>query len=210
VIVNPYRYSSVAPPAWSTTTAELLFNGADGSTTMTDTTGRVWTASGNAQLDTAQFHEGTSSLLLDGTGDYISTVNTSDIQASGDFRIECRIRPANVTSLRTICAKRSAGTAEYVFTITAAGKLAITAFGGGGASVLAVTGTTTFVVNTWYTVALERVGTLWSLYVNGVLDGSGTESGAVNTGTNALRIGRDDTNTARDFNGHIDVFKFQR
>src|SRR5262245_3032440 len=48
----------------------LSFDGADASTTITDTAAggaaHTWTAAGNAQIDTAQFKFGGSSLLCDG------------------------------------------------------------------------------------------------------------------------------------------------
>lgn len=50
----------------------LHFNGADGSTTITDETGRSWTATGNAQIDTAQYKFGGASCLFDGAGDYVA------------------------------------------------------------------------------------------------------------------------------------------
>lgn len=61
--------------------ALLNFEGADASTTMLDNFGNTWTAAGNAQIDTAQFKFGTSSLLLDGTGDY---VKSTDFTSLGD------------------------------------------------------------------------------------------------------------------------------
>ena len=55
------------------------FNGADAATTFPDFTGRhTWSANGNAQLDTAQKKYGASALLLDGTGDFISSPDSPD------------------------------------------------------------------------------------------------------------------------------------
>jgi Bacterial regulatory proteins, tetR family len=52
----------------------LHFDGADGSTTITDNNSggaaHAWTANGNAQIDTAQSKLGGASCLFDGTGDY--------------------------------------------------------------------------------------------------------------------------------------------
>ena len=59
--------------------ALLNFNGTDASTTMLDDFGNTWTASGDAQLDTAQQKFGSASLLLDGTGDYISSTNFTSL-----------------------------------------------------------------------------------------------------------------------------------
>lgn len=52
----------------------LKFEGANGSTTIVDSgeSARALTVSGNAQISTARFKFGSSSLLLDGTGDFIT------------------------------------------------------------------------------------------------------------------------------------------
>lgn len=50
----------------------LQFEGADGSTTITDQKSRTWTAFGDAQIDTAITKFPGGSLRLDGTGDYVA------------------------------------------------------------------------------------------------------------------------------------------
>lgn len=50
----------------------LHFNGADGSTTITNEAPGTFTAFGNAQIDTAQSKFGGASCLFDGAGDYVS------------------------------------------------------------------------------------------------------------------------------------------
>ena len=56
------------------------------------------TALGNAQLDTAQYKFGTSSLLLDGTGDVVRLDNLADSIGTGDFTIEMWARPNTLPS----------------------------------------------------------------------------------------------------------------
>ena len=56
----------------------LHFNGADASTTFTDESGKAWTASGHAQIDTAQSVFGGASGLFDGTDDYIYAADSDD------------------------------------------------------------------------------------------------------------------------------------
>ena len=79
--------SQIAVPVGTTTgdvyypqTSLLMhFNGTNGSTTMTDNSKNNFavTAVGNAQLSTAQSKFGGSSLLLDGTGDYLTFASNS-------------------------------------------------------------------------------------------------------------------------------------
>lgn len=78
-----------ADPYWSQVSSLLRFDGADGTTTFSDETGKVWTAAGSAQLDTSQSRFGGSSLLLDGNGDYITTAAHADFGfGTGDFTVE--------------------------------------------------------------------------------------------------------------------------
>ena len=77
----------------------LHFDGADAATTITDDnaggSAHTWTAAANAQIDTAQFVFGGASLLIDGTGDYVSTPDHADFTlGSSDFAVEARARPA--------------------------------------------------------------------------------------------------------------------
>jgi hypothetical protein len=71
----------------------LHMNGTDASTTFTDESGKTWTASNQAQIDTAQSKFGGASGLFDGTGDYISTSDHADFNmGSDDWTIDFWIR----------------------------------------------------------------------------------------------------------------------
>lgn len=77
--------------------AELIANfiGSDGATTYTAETGQVATFIGNAELDVSFFQYDGSSLLLDGTGDYVTMPASTDWDfGSGDFTIDGWIRAA--------------------------------------------------------------------------------------------------------------------
>ena len=67
------------------------FNGADASTTFTDSSGNSLTgvAYGNAQLDTAVKKLGTASYEAAGTNPYIITAASSLLASTGDFTLEC-------------------------------------------------------------------------------------------------------------------------
>src|SRR5262245_1699237 len=71
----------------------LQFEGTDTSTTFTDEnaagSSHIWTAHGDAQIDTADFKFGAASGLFDGTGDYIDTPDHVDFNlASNNFTID--------------------------------------------------------------------------------------------------------------------------
>lgn len=80
---------------WASVSMLLALDGADAATSTTDTSilEHAITFNGNAQLDTAQFKYGTSSLLLDGTGDYLSAPDHSAFEmGSGEFTMELDVR----------------------------------------------------------------------------------------------------------------------
>jgi hypothetical protein len=71
----------------------LHFDGADASTTFIDDSGKIWTAQGSAQIDTAESVFGESGLFNPATGDYISTPDHSNFHfGSGDFTIDFRVK----------------------------------------------------------------------------------------------------------------------
>ena len=76
----------------------LHFNGIDASTTFVDESGKVWTATGNAEVDTALKVFGTGSGKFDGdVGSYISTPHHTDFDLGAlDWTYDFRIRWANV------------------------------------------------------------------------------------------------------------------
>ncbi|WP_440466864.1 LamG domain-containing protein [Pseudomonas sp. YH-1] len=81
-------------PPWANVSSLLHFNGTNGSTTITDEKGKTWTAAGNAQISTSNVQFGSGCLLLDGSGDYVSTGSSSDFDfGSGDFTVEGWFRP---------------------------------------------------------------------------------------------------------------------
>ncbi len=75
----------------SSTTFLAHCDGGNGSTTLVDSSSinATITANGNAQIDTAQFKFGGSSLLCDGSGDYLSAPSNAGYAfGTGDFTID--------------------------------------------------------------------------------------------------------------------------
>lgn len=196
----------------------LPFDGTDGATSATDYAGCDWTFVGNAQLDTAQSKFGGSSLLLDGTGDWITTPDSDRLSLQdNDFTIECWIRPAAGTTTSgagtfTIANKRDGGTAqEFTFALSGVtGALYFSLWNANSVvvSLNSVTGSSVAIdEEVWTHVAVCRRGDTVRLFVNGVVVHSATAAaGGVNSAV--LYIGTDGFATTRAFNGHIDDFRF--
>jgi len=67
---------------------------ANGSTAFVDVKGKTISVLGNAQAKTDKFIFGTSSAFFDGTGDYLSLVDTDDWwMGTGDFTVEAFAAP---------------------------------------------------------------------------------------------------------------------
>lgn len=193
-MITQLLLASSAPPPW----LELLFSGADASTTMTDTSPyvRTVTPNGNAQIDTAQFKSSPSSLLVDGTGDYLTVAaGASPDFAAGDFTIEAWVRingtPTDHDGLIS----------SINSTSTAGGFLVEIDQSGSGITMRAAArytdgttdgayGTTVLSGNTWYHVAFVRLANTFRLFVNGVQEASWTSSKTLAAPTNGMVIGR--------------------
>lgn len=160
------------------------------------------TFNGDAQLDTAQKKFGTASLLLDGTGDYLSIPTSTEFGfGTGEFTIECWIRPANVTGTKAILDFRTAGTevSPYLYLDGANLKYFVN-----GSDV--ITGTATLAADTWYHVTISRTGSTTKMFVDGTQDGGDYSDGSNYGSTKPIRIGI----TIADgdgFAGHIDELR---
>lgn len=187
----------------------LHMDGVDASTTFTDETGKTITASGNAQIDTAQSKFGGASCLLDGTGDFLSVPDSTDFEpGSSDFTFECWIRPTVNNVLKCIGGKRlnTGANGYWNIYVNASGKLQLVCVAEDGTTtIINISGSTTVTTATWHHVAISKIGTTWKIFLDGVQENSAVETAIVGTaGAAALNIGRDASNTTRDFNGHID------
>ena len=170
------------------------FNGADGSTAVVEETGKavLSAVNGNAQIDTAQFKFGSSSLLLDGAGDYVSYADSDNYAFdAGQFTIETFVRFNAVTPGQTFVAKWNGGTtvAEWAFWFDNTSKLGFLFYDSGGVLRTCQLAWAP-VVNTWYHVAVDRDATgVVRLYVNGAMLTKATLAQTMRNSNNPLQVG---------------------
>lgn len=183
--------SVTADPYWANVVLLIQEDGANGGTTFTDSkNGRTITRNGTPTHSTASFPWGTSSILFDGSEDWLSLANNTDWSFGTDnFTIEFWFNPTSVSGEKFLFGQlTSDGYAPVRIDYTGS---AITAriygplsWGSGVQKTLTVT------TGTWYHVAVVRNGTLFSIYVNGEAGAStGTSSGSINVVTDTLKIG---------------------
>ena len=192
----------------------LHFDGSDAGTTFTDSSAsaHTFTGGGNAQLDTAFKKFGTAALLCDGSGDYITTNDSSD------FTLDL-----------------SDWTVDFWFNLTVAGGLIRRAFGQGdssnttslvsihggidendfvsatinsGSASATITGTTAITTSGWHHYALVRTGNVIKLFLDGVQEGGDLSfTLAVNDSAYKFSIGRLGETAANYWRGSIDEFR---
>ena len=192
-ISNTARYTSnfTAPTAAfvndNNTVLLLHCNGTDASTFFEDDNGlipfstrtaKTVTANGNAQVDTAQYKFGSSSSLLDGTGDFLKlgSVDSTDLVFSGDFTFEGWFRFNSTTGTQGIFSDRIGGygTAANGYKNFYLEKNTSNGFfwGVSGAGDITDTGTSLVTTNTWYHIAVVRSGSTIKFYLDGIQKGS--------------------------------------
>lgn len=195
-------------PYWANVVSLLHFDGANASTTFTDQKAKTWTASGNSQISTAQFKFGGASGRFDGSGDYISTADSTDwFLEGGDFTIEMWVRPNTIGTRQFLCGQGNVGATDFrnLCEITAAGRFRY----GTGVSgfTIDLTGTTTLSVGNWYHLAVTKSGTTWRLFVNGTLEASTTNAASITDFAGTFVIGRLGALNNFYTNGWIDDFR---
>lgn len=198
----------------------LPFQGTNGSTTFFDETGRVWTASGNAQISTAQAPSGsTSSLYCDGTGDWISTTNSNAFKMAasaaggvGDFEIECDIRlvGSGAAQLFAHYSTSGGGNGGIGFNVDGSRRLQLSRAG----VAVVVTGATGLTQNTWYRVKGSRIGGATNnvkVWINGAQDGQATYTGTwQDSGSAPVSIGAVLSSGTSPLNGYMANFVFRK
>lgn len=180
VVVDDYVVPEAGPSDehWLSVTSLLHFDGADGSTTFTDETGKVWTASGDAQIDTAQSVFGGASLYLDGTGDWVSTASGVDWAfGGGAFTIEARVRFTTIKSGNNpIVARWNNNSAQkgFIFYYNSTDGKLYFAFRDSDDVTYRATSVAagTVSVGTWYAFAVCRSGNDFHFFKDGLLIGS--------------------------------------
>lgn len=204
------KFASGSNPNFANVKLLLHFDGSDGATTTTDSSSaaRAMTFVGNAQIDTAQSKWGGSSLLLDGSGDLLTTPDSADWQFGGEFMIEAWVRFASTVGIQCIASQYDSGINSRAWYLRAtATQLELgycESLSACSSNVLLVSWTHT--TNTWYHIVGERIGTTIRLAADGVELGTATHATGLNNSASVLRVGALFTGGSNTnfFNGWID------
>lgn len=177
-------------PYFSNVVLLMHFEAANGSTTFIDSSlaNRTFTANGNAQISTTEKKVGTSSMAVDGSGDYIITNSASEdfnFGTSTDFTIEGWVY---------VISGGSSGTSSNWFTTTSRSYyfglyLGYIAIGNGVTNISLSYINFAPYLDKWTYVTHSRSGANNYIFLNGVLQQ--TASNASLGSNDSLNIGRD-------------------
>ena len=158
----------------------------------------TFTAEADAQLSTAQAKFGPSSLLLDGTGDFVQSTATSVVQ--DDFTIEFFAYASNFAQDAYLW-DNSLSSQGFAFSLTQFGQLRLIQDN----TIVAQTSSPSLNNNQWNHFALVQNATLLTLYINGSAKLQYTTGGDSYPGQ-SYKIGTNEGET-QFFNGYIDEFR---
>lgn len=204
--------AGASDPFWANVSLLCHFDGADGSASFVDETGKTITAVGSAQVDTAQSVFGGASGLFDGSGDFLTLADDPAWSfGDGPFTIELFVRHSTKNDTTTYVTQWNDGWAFYI----EGGQLKMRViFFGGSLSDFVYTWAPT--LGQWYHVCVERnAAGLARFYIDGVMVASDPSAigGLLRDSGSGLAIGAIGTLglfPAYDFSGHMDELRITK
>ncbi len=200
-------------PNFSSVKLLLGFNGADGANSgavITDESGSAHGAAtihGDIQADTAQSVFGGSSLLMDGTADWMTWPDSADFNLSNSsFTLECRIRTTTVATGPFFIISQWQATPNLGWAFNLSGSTLRLSISTTGTDNLVDLSGGTLSTNTWYAVCIDFDGTKYRLYVDGTMVGSSTTLRTIHDSSLVLSIGANSLGSFA-WNGWIDELR---
>lgn len=191
----------------SSTVLYLPLNGTNGATTFYDlATGKVVTTNGDAKANTSSYMFGGSSLLLDGTGDSLSLLDSTDWYLNGDFTVGGWVNFAGNYDGDII--GQFDGTTEYWSLHRYSGNLVFRVRNGATTTNWLSYGWTP-TTNQWYYISVVKSGNGAKLYINGSeVNSNAAVSPTMANVAGTLRIGG--VSYAGNFNGRLDDWYIEK
>lgn len=161
-------------PFYNKTSLLLHFDGANNSTTFTDSSPnpKTITANGNVKISTTQSKINGSSAFYDGNGDYLSIPDSVDFDLSGGiFTVATHVYPTGGTGERTICGQwTTTGNLGWIITLNAARELTFYYTTNGSTGVFSqYTAGYAVGLNTWAHIAVVLYGKILRLFIDGFI-----------------------------------------
>lgn len=185
----------MADPYYNNVSLLLPMDGTNNSTTFTDysPSPKTVTRFGDTKISTAQSKWGNGSGYFDGSGDYLTLDNTTDLDfGSGDFTIEVFLFCTVSLSTGAIVQKRIGnGVANTNWVLSIDEGTVYFTVSNGSAYIAQINSGSVIETNQWIHIAASRYSGTLTLWVNGVSAGSSAVSGAISSTSMTSYIGRD-------------------
>ena len=197
-------------PYWSSVSLLLHCDGADTSTTFTDSSPAARTATrlGVSAISTTQSKFGGASLWLDGTTNQITFADNAAFNfGAGDVTIEGWFYWTSKTNQQILFSKNPSGYSQLSIVKNATHGLYIEGLLDTDANFGSTpSANDTVTTGVWYHLAVVRYDNVYTLYLNGVSKSTITQAGTLKTNTAAFVIGSRDPGTF-PFSGYVDDFR---
>jgi hypothetical protein len=210
--VNAYIGAELLLTGWSPASLLLNFNGADESTTFTDSSANEFsvTRTGSVEISTDESKYGGASGVFPGSGAFLETEADAelDLSTNGDITLEAWIYPVAFDGFNNGIVGSHASTSDAHTNVTVYddGRVSVGRIG------LNEIATDAGVVETgdWYHVAVVRSGSTTKIYVDGVEEASATTAVWSSPATTTIRVGHMAAGNGSTFNGYIDDLRLTR
>ena len=195
-------------PVTAIANTQLLLNYTNAG--ITDATAKnVLETVGDAKISTAQSKFSGSSMLFDGTGDWLLTRTSPNLDmGTGDLTIEGWFYLTTAPADYQMIVSDATNGNNYV---------TIRGGGTGGQIEVNVNGTSfrfnlnnSVSANTWFHLAVTRSTNTWYGFINGTSLGNTTNSGSFNLGNGGMYVGRFGGGTAYAWPGYMDDLRITR
>jgi len=198
-------------PYWSSVSLLLHCDGADTSTTFTDSSAAARTATrlGVSAISTTQSKFGGASLWLNGSTNQITFAdNTAFNFGAGDVTIEGWFYFSSISGTQELFSKDagSPGNSQLSIVKDTNHKLSISATLDTDATFTSSASTPAVVATTWYHIAVVRYGNVYTVYVNGTSWSTVTQAGTLKTNAGPFIVGSRGS-SFQPFIGYLDDFR---
>lgn len=211
-LLDPYRFGAApTDPSYASVSLLLHFDGTNGGTTITDNGPHARTPNsvGSVTTVSAQSMFGGSSGLFT-TGTHINYLADTTTNLSGDFTLECWFRlNALGVGQAFMAGETGTGFYNYLLYVNASNHLQFEC-SSSSAVVVNITGTTTLTTGVWHHAAGVRSGNLYTMFLDGVSEGTPVTTSTTLQTAQPLYIGSLGDGVTFTLNGWLDDLRITK
>lgn len=174
--------------------------------------GKTVTANGDASINTTTKKFGAGSCYLDGTGDYLTTLDHADFDVSdGTWTIDGQIYITDLSAFRALYSHRTDNDNRLAISVSPPGYVRLSLVNGGVETTFD-TAAGVITANTWYHIEVEENGDNYYIFVDGVNKHSSSNIARPLNYTGLVYVGCRNLSGGNDthFMGYIDELRVSR